>query len=78
MKKATEQVLAELKGWSVVGSDVAALQAHEAVAIFIGNYNNNAKHVAGPLIQVMRDSMKNCNNCDQCAATHQFSHQRQH
>jgi hypothetical protein len=50
-KKKCESLLVELKHWSALGSDVASLQAHEAVAIFIGNSENNAKHVAGPLIQ---------------------------
>ena len=44
-------LLVEFKDWSALGSDVASLQAHEAVAIFMGNSENNAKHVAGPLIQ---------------------------
>jgi thiol-disulfide isomerase/thioredoxin len=51
IKKKSSSVLGELKAWSAVGSDVASLQAHEAVAIFIGNSENNAKHVAPALIQ---------------------------
>ena len=44
-------LLVELKDWSALGSDVASLQAHEAVAIFMGNFENEASVVAGPLIQ---------------------------
>jgi len=49
------KVLAELKGWGALGSDVASLQSHEAVAIFIGNSENNAQHVVVPLIQASNE-----------------------
>ena len=52
-QKKCSSLLGELKAWSALDSSVACLQAHEAVAIFIGNFENNAKakDVAGPLIQ---------------------------
>jgi hypothetical protein len=51
IKKKTSLVLSHLDSWSALGTDIASLQAHEAIAIFIGNSSNNAKHVVGPLIQ---------------------------
>jgi hypothetical protein len=54
IQKRSSKVLGEFKAWSALGSDVATLQAHEAVAIFIGNSENNAKHVAGPLVQASK------------------------
>ena len=54
IKKRSSKVLDELKAWSALGSDAASLQAHEAVAIFMGNSENNAKHVVGPLVQASK------------------------
>ncbi len=51
IKKKTSLVLSRLDSWSALGTDIASLQAHEAIAIFLGNASNNAKHVVGPLIQ---------------------------
>jgi hypothetical protein len=55
-QKKCSSLLGELKAWSALDSNVACLQAHEAVAIFIGNFENNAKakDVAGPLIQASK------------------------
>ncbi len=54
IKKRCSNVLGEFKAWTALGSDVASLQVHEAVAAFIGNSENNAKHVAGPLVQASK------------------------
>jgi hypothetical protein len=51
IKKKTSLVLSHLDSWSALGTDTASLQAHEAIAIFIGNPSNYAKYVVGPLIE---------------------------
>ena len=65
IKKRCSNVLGEFKAWTALGSDVASRQVHEAVAAFIGNSENNAKHVAGPLVQASKalGAASKCSSC---------------